>query len=151
MQGSFTCSKMEKMSTSVFFSFHECQPLFDNAACKCNNNVSMQAVVLKCVETKTCTAGSVCRECKLRLQEFPQVGWRTTWNRASLWKSPLRNCFTRCSPDLAAGPSLTLTIVNVLAQSGQPVFVGASHWFCHREWVRYPHSAGENRLMVSLC
>lgn len=110
-----------------------------SVANECNNNFSIKAIVLKCVDSKMCTAGTACCQCKLRLQEIPAAlrdkggsaglpgkGWhfvKVTW----AWMLHL------LQPEVAAGPSWILTIVHVLVQSGQPVFVGTNHWFCHCE------------------
>lgn len=74
-----------------------------SVANECNTNFSIKAIVLKCVDSKMCTAGTVCYECKLRLQEIP-VALRHKGGSAGLpgnrWhfvKGSVCECFTCCS------------------------------------------------------
>lgn len=132
-----------KMSTCAF-SFHECQLLFDNSlhirVLLMNATITFPSKLMcSNVSTQKCAQQAVCCECKLRLQEIPAAS-RHKGGSAGLpgngWHFVKVTCawmLHLLQPEVAAGPSWILTFVNVLVQSGQPVFVGTNHWFCHCE------------------
>lgn len=75
-----------------------------SVANECNKNFSIKVIVLKCVDSKKCAQqAQSAANVNYHYKKFLQP-WDTKWGQQdyletgdTLWKSPVRECFTCCS------------------------------------------------------